>query len=92
MPYVILLQWCAKGSVTLPPQILDELIIAGELQESSKKSVLRVVRPFSIVYPDALTSTLTHCGLQVTQADSIEEQENSEDTMARLGSLGSRGP
>lgn len=24
-------------------QILDELIIAGELQESSKKSVLRVV-------------------------------------------------
>lgn len=27
-------------------QILDELIIAGELQESSKKSVLRVVRPF----------------------------------------------
>ncbi|KAH9943469.1 AP complex, mu/sigma subunit [Epithele typhae] len=47
--------------------ILDELIIAGELQESSKKSVLRVV----------------------TQADSIEEQENSEDTMARLGSLGS---
>ncbi|EJF61208.1 Adaptor protein complex sigma subunit [Dichomitus squalens] len=50
--------------------ILDELIIAGELQESSKKSVLRVV----------------------TQADGIEEQENSEDTMARLGSLGSRGP
>ncbi|TCD69651.1 AP-1 adaptor complex sigma subunit Aps1 [Steccherinum ochraceum] len=48
--------------------ILDELIIAGELQESSKKSVLRVV----------------------TQSDSIEEQENSEDTMARLGSLGSR--
>lgn len=25
-------------------QILDELIISGELQESSKKSVLRVVR------------------------------------------------
>ncbi|OCH94128.1 Adaptor protein complex sigma subunit [Obba rivulosa] len=50
--------------------ILDELIIAGELQESSKKSVLRVV----------------------TQADTIEEQENSEDTMARLGSLSSRLP
>jgi len=48
--------------------ILDELIIAGELQESSKKSVLRVV----------------------TQSDSIEEQENSEDTMARLGSLSQR--
>jgi len=44
--------------------ILDELIIAGELQESSKKSVLRVV----------------------TQSDSVEEQENAEDTMARLGS------
>lgn len=44
--------------------ILDELIIAGELQESSKKSVLRVV----------------------TQADTVEEQENSEDTLARLGS------
>lgn len=26
-------------------QILDELIIAGELQESSKKAVLRIVRP-----------------------------------------------
>jgi len=52
--------------------ILDELIIAGELQESSKKSVLRVV----------------------TQSDNIEDQENSEDTLARLGSrsgfLGSR--
>ncbi|EJD53619.1 Adaptor protein complex sigma subunit [Auricularia subglabra TFB-10046 SS5] len=44
--------------------ILDELIIAGELQESSKKSVLRVV----------------------AQSDSIEETENSEDTLARLGS------
>jgi len=44
--------------------VLDELIIAGELQESSKKSVLRVV----------------------TQSDSIEDQENSEDTLARLGS------
>ncbi|KAH8105876.1 Adaptor protein complex sigma subunit [Cristinia sonorae] len=48
--------------------ILDELIIAGELQESSKKSVLRVV----------------------TSSDGIEEQENTEDTMARLGSLSSR--
>ncbi|CAE6422540.1 unnamed protein product [Rhizoctonia solani] len=44
--------------------ILDELIIAGELQESSKKSVLRVV----------------------AQSDSIEETENSEDSLARLGS------
>ncbi|CEL63837.1 AP-1 complex subunit sigma-1 OS=Schizosaccharomyces pombe (strain 972 / ATCC 24843) GN=vas2 PE=1 SV=1 [Rhizoctonia solani AG-1 IB] len=44
--------------------ILDELIIAGELQESSKKSVLRVV----------------------AQSDSIEETENSEDSLSRLGS------
>ena len=44
--------------------MLDELIIAGEMQESSKKAVLRAV----------------------TQADGVEEQENSEDTIARLGS------
>ncbi|KAG8899812.1 AP-1 adaptor complex sigma subunit Aps1 [Tulasnella sp. 403] len=44
--------------------ILDELIIAGELQESSKKSVLRVV----------------------AQSDTIEDAENSEDTLARIGS------
>jgi hypothetical protein len=31
--------------ITLCLQILDELIIAGELQDSSKKSVLRVVSP-----------------------------------------------
>ncbi|GAA6033083.1 hypothetical protein JCM8097_002935 [Rhodosporidiobolus ruineniae] len=44
--------------------ILDELIIAGEMQESSKKSVLRAVG----------------------QADAIEEQEQSEDTLQnRLG-------
>ncbi|KAK4689503.1 hypothetical protein P7C73_g608, partial [Tremellales sp. Uapishka_1] len=47
--------------------ILDELIIAGELQESSKKAVLRIV----------------------AQSDAIEEAEVSEDSMARLGSLGS---
>ncbi|EJD00994.1 Adaptor protein complex sigma subunit [Fomitiporia mediterranea MF3/22] len=46
--------------------ILDELVIAGELQESSKKLVLRVV----------------------AQADAVEEQENSEDTLARIGSRG----
>jgi len=44
--------------------ILDELIIAGEIQESSKKSVLRVV----------------------AQSDTIEDAENSEDTLARIGS------
>ncbi|PWN38320.1 putative APS1-AP-1 complex subunit [Meira miltonrushii] len=44
--------------------ILDELIISGEVQESSKKSVLRVV----------------------SQSDAIEEAENSEDSLARIGS------
>lgn len=84
-------------------QILDELIIAGELQESSKKSVLRVVRPFpfppfslpSPRLPSFLPSSVTTAPSsysnpsgqhQVTQSDSVEEQENSEDTMARLGS------
>ncbi|GAA5986525.1 hypothetical protein JCM11641_005228 [Rhodosporidiobolus odoratus] len=44
--------------------ILDELIIAGEMQESSKKSVLRAVG----------------------QADAIEEQEQSEESLqTRLG-------
>jgi AP-1 complex subunit sigma 1/2 len=64
-------------------QILDELIIAGELQESSKKSVLRVVRILIAVYP---TYPQTLYQYKVTQSDSVEEQENSEDTMARLGS------
>ncbi|KAK4702278.1 hypothetical protein P7C70_g3952, partial [Phenoliferia sp. Uapishka_3] len=44
--------------------ILDELIMAGEMQESSKKSVLRAV----------------------AQSDAKEEEENSEDSLARLGS------
>ncbi|GAA5868893.1 hypothetical protein JCM16303_000296 [Sporobolomyces ruberrimus] len=44
--------------------ILDELIIAGEMQESSKKSVLRAVG----------------------QADAMEEQEQQEDSLTRLGS------
>ena len=35
---------CAVARAYRVIQILDELIIAGELQESSKKSVLRVVR------------------------------------------------
>lgn len=47
--------------------ILDELVVAGELQESSKKSVLRVV----------------------TQGDGVEEAENSEDSLARIGSRSS---
>ncbi|KIY74045.1 Adaptor protein complex sigma subunit [Cylindrobasidium torrendii FP15055 ss-10] len=61
--------------------ILDELIIAGELQESSKKSVLRVV--CSGLCP---TRLCTHIFPQITQADSVEEQENSDDTIARIGS------
>lgn len=38
--------------------------MAGELQETSKKSVLRAI----------------------AQSDQIEEQENSEDSLSRLGS------
>jgi AP-1 complex subunit sigma 1/2 len=76
--------------------VLDELIIAGELQESSKKSVLRVVseasergNPSSL--PSIVKVSYASCdwyplSLQVTQSDSIEDQENSEDTLARLGS------
>ncbi len=71
-------------------QILDELIIAGELQESSKKAVLRVVRPecaLSVSPP----SSRTFCPpSQVAQSDTIEEAEVQEDTLARLGSLASR--
>ncbi|KAG1866526.1 Adaptor protein complex sigma subunit [Suillus subalutaceus] len=53
----------AISSSHITRQILDELVIAGEMQESSKKSVLRVV----------------------TQSDSVEEQESSEDIIGRLG-------
>ncbi|KAI3617800.1 hypothetical protein CBS9595_003709 [Malassezia furfur] len=45
-------------------QIFDELVIAGELQETSKKSVLRVV----------------------TQGDGVEEAEQGEEGLARIGS------
>ncbi|WFD20964.1 AP-1 adaptor complex sigma subunit Aps1 [Malassezia caprae] len=45
-------------------QVLDELIIGGELQESSKKSVLRVV----------------------LQGDGVEEAEQGEEGLARIGS------
>ncbi|KAI6130438.1 clathrin adaptor complex small chain-domain-containing protein [Pisolithus croceorrhizus] len=59
--------------------ILDELIIAGEMQESSKKSVLRVVGAYTI---SALQPSYED---QVTQADGVEEQENSDDLIGRLG-------
>jgi len=61
-------------------QILDELIIAGELQESSKKSVLRVVRMVYRYYYSALTEWV----LKVTQSDSVEEQEASDDMIVRI--------
>ncbi|KAF8745934.1 hypothetical protein AX14_004238 [Amanita brunnescens Koide BX004] len=60
--------------------ILDELIIAGELQESSKKSVLRVVGLFHKIGRKEADI------FQVTQSDTVEEQENAEDSLARLGS------
>lgn len=61
--------WTADAALTYrvltrPSQMLDELILAGEMQESSKKSVLRAI----------------------SQSDAIEEQESSEDSLARLGS------
>jgi AP-1 complex subunit sigma 1/2 len=61
-------------------QILDELIIAGELQESSKKSVLRVVRVIYRCYYCALTGW----ALKVTQSDNVEEQEASDDMIVRI--------
>jgi AP-1 complex subunit sigma 1/2 len=61
-------------------QILDELIIAGELQESSKKSVLRVV---CTVYRYCYCA-LTGWALKVTQSDSAEEQEASDDMIVRI--------
>lgn len=61
-------------------QILDELIIAGELQESSKKSVLRVVRMAYRFHYCALTGW----ALKVTQSDSVEEQEASDDMIVRI--------
>jgi AP-1 complex subunit sigma 1/2 len=62
-------------------QILDELIISGELQESSKKSVLRVVcdNCDAYGYPSQRL-------FQVAQADAIEETENEQDAITRLGS------
>lgn len=62
--HVPLLLHCSLSSPCPTSQILDELIISGEMQESSKKSVLRVV----------------------SQSDAIEDQENSEDGLARIGS------
>lgn len=56
------IQWLMIVGINL--QMLDELIMAGELQETSKKAVLRAI----------------------AQSDQIEEQENSEDTLSRLGS------
>ena len=53
--------------------ILDELILAGEMQESSKKSVLRAVRPSGLAWLDAVLI----CIAQVGQADQVEEAEAS---------------
>lgn len=72
-----------------PAQMLDELIIAGEMQESSKKSVLRAVSPASEPLPrrgcSSSSSSLTPTSpAQVGQADALEEQELSEDPLSRL--------
>jgi hypothetical protein len=70
-----------KPAFVFPLQILDELIIAGELQESSKKSVLRVVRDIAV-----LSRLRPDEALKVTQSDSVEEQEASDDMLSRIGS------
>jgi len=68
-------------------QILDELIIAGEVQESSKKSVLRVVCwTLKRKWKHSSYATDHNHFMQVTQSDSVEEQESSDETLARLGS------
>ena len=41
--------------------------------------------PSSRIVPDSLGVTML-ISLQVTQSDSVEEQENAEDIMGRLGS------
>jgi len=51
--------------------------MGGEMTETSKKAVLRAVRRQR--WPAADDG-------QVAQADSIEETENSEDSLGRIGS------
>jgi hypothetical protein len=55
-------------------QILDELIMAGEIQESSKKAVLRSVRE----RPQYDFKSYVALSEQVSQSDSIEEAESQE--------------
>lgn len=49
------------------------------MQESSKKSVLRVV-----CSQYQLAISVTHYPPQVTQSDSVEDQEGGDDIMGRL--------
>ena len=49
------------------------------MQESSKKSVLRVVGPPSLNVANVLNAP------QVTQSDDFESQESTDDIMGRLG-------
>ncbi|TIC75158.1 Adaptor protein complex sigma subunit [Wallemia mellicola] len=57
--------------------ILDELIIGGEMQESSKKNVLRNV---SMAYSPYIASD----NAQVAQADNIQDNEESEESITSL--------
>lgn len=61
--------------------ILDELIIAGELQESSKKAVLKIVAQSDAIEEGEFPSS---------QLSTDSAAEVSEDSLARLGSLAVR--
>lgn len=61
--------------------ILDELIIAGELQESSKKAVLRIVRSTIRSREGSLLIN------QVAQSDAIEEGESVTTNLKDAGMI-----
>lgn len=77
--------------------ILDELIIAGELQESSKKAVLRIVRIRSLrmggvvwdswgaVQHRARHGPPQSADVQVAQSDAIEEGESLATSLKESG-------
>lgn len=67
-------------------QILDELIIAGEIQESSKKAVLRVVSPLLLNHRDAVERMLNGSGWCVGGPKRYHRR--SGDTGGFVGEIG----
>ncbi|UOH82631.1 hypothetical protein LQV05_005339 [Cryptococcus neoformans] len=65
--------------------VLDELIIAGEIQESSKKTVLKIVAQSDAIEEDIDADKI--CSLSATTSAA----EVAEDSLARLGSLARGG-